>query len=73
MKQMLNYRAVLLAQTGIFSRIINKCIEDVVPTGSTHIPQPKAIDYRQVELSLSRSGSLTRKLIRNPTMPSDEP
>jgi hypothetical protein len=43
MKQMLNYRTVLLAQTGICSwdssdgttsvtGLINKCIDDVVPT-----------------------------------------
>ena len=50
MKQMLNYRTVLLAQTGTCSRIlpmalrstthqslaINKCIEDVVPTVTVH-------------------------------------
>ena len=50
MKQMLTYRTVLLAHTGICSRIfpmalrritsitgfINKCIEDVVPTVTVH-------------------------------------
>jgi hypothetical protein len=33
-----------------------------------YIPQPEAMDYKP----LSRSGTLTQKRIRNPSMPSDE-
>jgi hypothetical protein len=46
----------------------------------TYIPQPETVDNRQhshwakrVEPLLSRSGTLTQKLIRNPAIPSDEP
>ena len=82
---MLNYKTVLLAQTGICSGIlqmawkeyttsvtgfINKFIEDVVQkpwiTGNIHTELKD-------RATLSRSGNLTRKLIRNPAMPSDEP
>jgi hypothetical protein len=93
MKQMLNYRTVLLAQTEICSGIlrieeystsvtgfINKCIQDVVQTVTvrTYPNQKSWITGNirtelRVELPLSRSGTLTQKLIRNPAMPSDEP
>ena len=38
-----------------------------------YIPQPEAIPQPEPEATLSRSGTLTRKLIRNPAMPFDEP
>jgi hypothetical protein len=44
---------------------INKCIDDVVST-VTVLTYPN-------QKPLSRSGTLTRKLIRNPATPSDEP
>ena len=83
MKQMLSYRTVLLAQTGICSEIppmalrstsvigfINKCIDDVIPTLTMRrYPNQKP----WIELPFSRSGTLTRKLVRNPAMPFDDP
>ena len=76
MKQMLSYRNVLLAQTGMCSGILPMALRSTshqsqASSMSTYVPQPEAMDYR-VELLLSRRGTLTRKLIRNPAMPSDE-
>ena len=59
---------------------INKCIDDVVPTVTVRTysnQKPWITGNIRTELKgkepLSRSGTLTRKLIRNPAMPSDEP
>jgi hypothetical protein len=60
---------------------IDKLIDDVVPTVtvSTYSNQKPWItgnihtELKTVELPLSRSGTLTGTLIRNPAMPSDEP
>ena len=59
---------------------INKCIEDVVPTVTVRTyPNQKPWITGNIHTELkgraaaSKSGTLTRKRIRNPAMPSDEP
>ena len=59
---------------------INKCIEDVVPTVTVcidPIQKPWITSNIHTELkgrpAISRSKTLTQKLIRNPSMPSNEP
>ena len=63
------------AYTTLVIGFINKCIDDVVPTETvrTYPNQKPWITGNRVELVLSRSGTLTRKPIRNPAMRSDEP
>jgi hypothetical protein len=59
---------------------INKCIDDIVPTVTVRTypnQKPWITANIRTELkarpALSRSGALTRKFIRNPTVPSDKP
>ena len=55
---------------------INKCINDIVPivTVLTYPNQkPWITGNIRTEIPLSRSGTVTCTLIRNPAMPSDEP
>ena len=61
---------------------INNCIDDVIPTvtvRTVHTPtrnyglQATSALRKRLELLVSRSGTLTRKPIRNPVLPSDEP
>ena len=57
---------------------INKCVADVVPTVTVRTypnqkPLITGIICTELKGRASRSGTLTRKLIRNPSMPSDEP
>ena len=91
MKQMLNYRTVLLSQTGFFRwhwgiHHISYWLHQKGHRGRrshsdcTYIPQPETMDLQATfhwakgsELPLSRSGTLTQKLIGNPAMPCDEP
>ena len=61
-------------------RVINKCIDDVVPTVTVHTylnQKPWITGSICTELkgraAASKGPRLTRKLIRNPAMPSEEP
>ena len=82
-----SYRIVSLAQTGIYS-VIHPMVLRSLPhdyvlrrrrphSDRTYISQPEAMDYRQhphcaKELTLSRSGTLIRTIIRNPATASNK-
>ena len=86
MKWMLSYRTVSLAQTGICSGILLMALSrlphispaslsasmTLSPQCRTPISQPEAMDYKLHPHWAKGRTAITRTLIRNPVMPSNE-